>query len=116
MKSAMQLPLGERQLASATAVCSAWAMVPRLTPVRREAVRKTSALVRFANNRHTLIVREPSAITQLNAQATAFNLLSASGLVQSKRLRIASSTSASASLDSRASASAACARNSIAVS
>jgi hypothetical protein len=42
---------------------------------------------------------------RLNGQATAFNLLSASGLAQSRRLRMASSTSASACLASRASGS-----------
>ena len=52
----------------------------------------------------------------LKGQATAFNWLAASELAQRRRLRMASSTSARACLASRASSSAACARNSTAVS
>ena len=55
----------------------------------REYRGRLESLLKSAQNGHAPRL---SAITRLNGQATAFNLLSASGLVKSRRLRVPGST------------------------
>jgi len=92
--------------------------VAATTAILQERLSKTEVLTStgIRSVPDQLLLHELQRADVLKGQATALSWLAASGLAQRRRLRMASSTSARACLASRASSSAACARNSTAVS